>query len=1281
MNIPNSNCFRKPLLLLFLLMMGFTSVMAQEICNNGKDDDGDGFIDCFDSDCSANSLCDGNYFGNDIFCQAKPTAFPKFSMKLLWGSANKTTNHLNRASVGDLNRDGIPEVVVTEIENDFIYVLDGKTGTTKKSLKTGFSLDREIAIANINNTNCGQIFVSGGNNIYAYDCNLNLIWKSTTLNDSPAQFGIADFDGDGKAEIYCRDEILDAQTGIRIVKGTNTSNAAGQPVAVDILNNDNKLELVSGCNIYSVNLGARTLNSGSLTLVKNVPSFFIRKSHTSTSVADYNLDGNLDVIASGSDGSADANTTLFFWDVQNNVVKKYIDKIASTVFIAGCSNTSGTYYKNGWQNGTGRVNIADIDDDGKLNASYVSGKYLYALDENWNLKWRVVVNEETSGYTGSTVYDFNGDGAAEVVYRDEQFLYIINGKDGSINTQQQCIARTNVEYPIVADINGDGSTELCVTCGFDDKLAWSNFCNLSYSVNSHVRVFESASLPWVPSRKLWNQHAYFNVNVNDDLTIPKVVQKHHLIWSNGTCTQGPNRPLNTFLNQTPFLDTRGCPTYASPDLINVKTLFKVNQPTCPDKDFTVTMGVQNIGDVTMIGAVPVTFYKGDPRLAGAVKLNTVSVNVNLAKGQTQTFTNLNVTGTGGAFKLFISLNDAGTSVPTPIVLPNTSIIECSYDNVIDADILPKSVKVTALKVADNIKCLGATVPDNGAARAFVLVGGVENTVDYDFFWYNGTVAGAPNFTGVAYTALAAGTYKVFAKNKVLGCNSDTATVVINRVDKAPLTVAIVVDKANSSCGVPNGQFHAVVNGGDPIINYTFKWYEGNDIFTSPEIATGNIASNLKGGKTYTVLVTDNFSGCQVVSSLAVPDITVTPVASASTTNALCVPANSGSASATVGGITIGYTFSWYNGAAAKPTADFTGATYSSIPAGAYTVIATETASGCKSAPVTVNVNTPPPFTVTAAQLSPQTSCNPLTPNGSATADVGGVTVGFTFAWFKGQSTAPADAVTGPTNLAAGVYTVKATNTTTGCFATAEATITQTLVYPVVTLTPSPNAVCDPTKGTSAFTGSVTANVSYNGSTVTDFTPFQLVWHNGLLPTDPVIAGANSKNINQLNGGNYTLVVTKTTEGCAAAPATALVSNTPTLPTLITSQSPSHNCDAGPTGDGSAEVTKVNTVNVGATTNFTYQWHTGIGTTTVIAGQTNPKLQNLKGGVSSNFTVLVTDKTTGCQNTTTVLVGESKVLPVLTLKSTPNSICDAAKGFNGSALYLSNHSNTVLPRTL
>ena len=422
-------------------------------------------------------------------------------------------------------------------------------------------------------------------------------------------------------------------------------------------------------------------------------------------------------------------------------------------------------------------------------------------------------------------------------------------------------------------------------------------------------------------------------------------------------------------------------------------------------------------------------------------------------------------------------------MPTPIVLPNTNFIECNYNAIISGAVTPNTVTVTAVKVSDDIKCIGASVADNGSAQAYVNVNGVQDIVDYTFSWYKGAVSGTPNYTGASYSGLAPGKYYVRAVNIATGCNSDIDSVTIAQLGKTPLRDTILVDKPNSSCSTPNGQVHAVVNGGDPVTNYTFEWFEGNDIFTSPEIGTGSVAMNLIGGKTYTVLVTDIASGCQAVASLAVPDVTSAPVVVASAVDAVCAPVNSGSVSATVGGTTSGFTFNWYIGPTTKPAADFIGSTYGSIPSGSYTVTATNNTSGCVSAPATVQVNTPPPFKASASLVTQQTSCNAATPNGSVTANVGGVTAGYTFSWFKGQNTAPANSVAGPTGLASGTYTTLATNTSTGCTDTAMVTVTQNLIYPVVTLTPAPNSTCDPAKGSSAYTGSVTATVTYNGSPV------------------------------------------------------------------------------------------------------------------------------------------------------------------------------------------------------
>lgn len=133
------------------------------------------------------------------------------------------------------------------------------------------------------------------------------------MRGDPINYGLADFDGDGKVELYVKDEIYDAHTGIRIVKSSSATwtRTNGGPVAVDI-EGDDKLELVLGCSIYSVNLATRTLDAGSLTLLKNAPSYFIRNEYNATSVADYNQDGFLDVLASGSTNSNGANTTVLY---------------------------------------------------------------------------------------------------------------------------------------------------------------------------------------------------------------------------------------------------------------------------------------------------------------------------------------------------------------------------------------------------------------------------------------------------------------------------------------------------------------------------------------------------------------------------------------------------------------------------------------------------------------------------------------------------------------------------------------------------------------------------------------------------------------------------------------------------------------------------------------------------------------------------------------------------------------------------------------------------------
>jgi hypothetical protein len=62
----------------------------------------------------------------------------------------------------------------------------------------------------------------------------------------------------------------------------------------------------------------------------------------------------------------------------------------------------------------------------------VAGASQYVVYEtNGAVKWSTAVSDYSSSVTGSSVFDFEGDGRAEVIYGDEYYLRIYRGVDGS----------------------------------------------------------------------------------------------------------------------------------------------------------------------------------------------------------------------------------------------------------------------------------------------------------------------------------------------------------------------------------------------------------------------------------------------------------------------------------------------------------------------------------------------------------------------------------------------------------------------------------------------------------------------------------------------------------------------------------------------------------------------------------------------------------------------------------------------------------------------------------
>ena len=103
--------------------------------------------------------------------------------------------------------------------------------------------------------------------------------------------------------------------------------------------------------------------------------------------------------------------------------------------------------------------------------------------------------------------------------------------------------------------------------------------------------------------------------------------------------------------------------------------------------------------------------------------------------------------------------------------------------------------------------------------------------------------------------------------------------------------------------------------------------------------------------------------------------------------------------------------------------------------------------------------------VTITELAPQTSCDPANPNGrlQAIVSINGVVQAagnFTFAWFVGQNTLPANAHTNVSGVNGSIaekvkgggqsYTVRVTSTLQ-CSAVTDTVITEILNVPLVTL--------------------------------------------------------------------------------------------------------------------------------------------------------------------------------------------------------------------------------------
>lgn len=309
---------------------------------------------------------------------------------------------------------------------------------------------------------------------------------------------------------------------------------------------------------------------------------------------------------------------------------------------------------------------------------------------------------------------------------------------------------------------------------------------------------------------------------------------------------------------------------------------------------------------------------------------------------------------------------------------------------------------------------GTDVTCYGTATGSATASPVGGNPGYTYAWSpsGGTGSTANNLTAGTYTCIV---------TDGSGCTSVSQITI---TEPAQLTAASA--GFNVTCnGACDGQVVTIPAGGTP--NYSFLWNTG---------CTTAACSNVCAG-TYTVTITDG-NGCSTtdVATVTQPSaITITT----GMTQATCGQSD-GSANANASGGTGAFTYQWINGPA--------GATYSNIPAGTYSVIATD-ANGCAdTAAVTVtNLNG---VLLSSCGIT-DVSCFGLS-DGTVNVCASQGNPGYTYSWSPNVSSGAT-----ANNVPAGNYVVTVTDAI-GCVAVVTVTVTEP---PQLTMTASanPSVVC------------------------------------------------------------------------------------------------------------------------------------------------------------------------------------------------------------------------------
>ncbi len=487
-----------------------TAPPPEESCD-GVDNDGDGEVDegfpdadadavadCVDTECVV--ALDGDEAVSDTYTCTNVVAPPAdpWNVELMWEADPMVTCRF--AAVADLDADGTVEIVCTgAYEGDRAWVLDGATGAIEARWDV-FREESHVAIADLDRD--GDLEVVGFDPDFypvVVDAAGAPVWRGAMAlaqGTYSSHLEIRDLGADGEPEVVTHKGAVRGTDGA--VVGRFDASGEAQPlefqIAAEDLDLDGDLELAYQWSAWDT-------ASGLLWQVR-------------PSGSDHGFAIPLPVQADADDEAE------LFWTTMDHFQLAEAD--GTVVDGRAYSGTDAT---------TVSVPCAgDIDGDGEMEVVSVGSNAFHAWSALGELEWTVPMLDETPNWGGCTTFDFDLDGAKEVVALDQDAVYVLDGRTGAtlVRADDGFDSATMGDQPLVVDLDGDGSVEILVT-------------SPSTLYDTALHAWRNVNRDWPPGTQMWPSATWSGTSLLPDGRVPRTP---HAPWLTTQVWRGqPEAPV------------------------------------------------------------------------------------------------------------------------------------------------------------------------------------------------------------------------------------------------------------------------------------------------------------------------------------------------------------------------------------------------------------------------------------------------------------------------------------------------------------------------------------------------------------------------------------------------------------------------------------------------------------------------------------------------------------------------------------------------------------------